>query len=506
MSGRVVLVGAGPGDPDLLTLRALRELERADVILYDALIPAVILEFARPGARRVDVGKRGDGTKGIPQDEIAARMIEEARAGHHVLRLKGGDPFVFGRGGEEASALASAGIDFEIVPGISSALAVPAYAGIPVTDRRLSSSVAIVTGHRGGRVGDGCTDWEGLARSAETLVVLMGTAWLEEIVERVLAGGRAPDTPAALIQTGGRADQRVVTAKLAELPTAVRAAGLVAPTVLVVGEVVRFREVLRWYERRPLFARRVLVLRSVEQRGGLLLELARAGAEARPVPLLEFHSSEREAELHTALSRAAEYDWLVFSSANAVRFSKSALPETRPDGPPRVACIGAASAAAAQAAGLRVDVVPPAPFAPERLVAAMGSLAGQRVLLPRSAEARDMLQTLLEGAGAQVTAVEAYRNVLPAGAREALCAEIDAGVDAALLTSPSTVERLAALLGADGLRELAKSVTLACVGPTTADALREAGIDLVLIAEEQSDRGLVEALATHYREDADAIS
>ena len=506
MSGRVVLVGAGPGDPDLLTLRALRELEGADVILYDALIPAVILELANPGARRVDVGKRGDGTKGIPQDEIAARMIEEARAGRHVVRLKGGDPFVFGRGGEEASALASAGVDFEIVPGISSALAVPAYAGIPVTDRRLSSSVAIVTGHRGGRAGDGRTDWEGLARSAETLVVLMGTAWLEEIVERVLSGGRAPDTPAAVIQTGARPDQRVVTAKLAELPAAVRAAGLVAPTVLVVGDVVRFRDVLRWYERRPLFARRVLVLRSVEQRGGLLLELVRAGAEARPVPLLEFHASEREAELRAALARAAEYDWLVFSSANAVRFSKPALPEARPGGPPRVACIGAGSAAAARAAGLRVDVVPSAPFAPERLVAAMGSLVGQRVLLPRSAEARDTLEALLEGAGAQVTAVEAYRNVLPTGAREALCAEVDAGVDAALLTSPSTVERLSALLGAGGLRELAKSVTLACVGPTTADALREAGIDPALIADEQSDHGLVEALATHYREDPDAIS
>jgi uroporphyrinogen III methyltransferase/synthase len=270
--------------------------------------------------------------------------------------------------------------------------------------------------------------------------------------------------------------------------------------------VVRSRDLLRWYERRPLFARRVLVLRSVEQRGGLLLELARAGAEARAVPLLEFDASEREAELRAALSRAAEYDWLVFSSANAVRFSKSALPETRPGGPPRVACIGAGSAAAARDAGLRVDVVPPAPFAPERLVAAMGSMAGQRVLLPRSAEARDTLQALLEGAGAQVTAIEAYRNVLPAAAREALCAEVDSGVDAALLTSPSTVERLSALLGAGGLRELAKSVTLACVGPTTADALREAGIDPALIADEQSDRGLVEALAKHYGEDPDAVS
>jgi uroporphyrinogen III methyltransferase/synthase len=497
VTGRVVLVGAGPGDPDLLTLRALRELEQADVVLYDALIPAVILELANPEARRVDVGKRGDGTRGIPQDEIAARLVEEARAGHHVVRLKGGDPFVFGRGGEEASVLAEAGIEFEIVPGISSALAVPAYAGIPLTDRRLSSSFAIVTGHRGPQRAEDRTDWEGLARSAETLVVMMGTAWLEDIVERMLRGGRAPDTPAALIQTGTRPDQRVVTAKLAELPAAVRAAGLEAPTVLVVGEVVRFRDELRWYERRQLFGRRVLVLRSLEQRGGLLVELARAGANARSVPLLDFHPGERPHELQAALGR--EYDWVAYSSANAVRFAPL-------QGASRVACIGAASAAAAHAAGLGVDVVPDPPYTPERLVEAMGPLQGQRVLLPRSAEARETLPKLLEQAGACVTAVEAYRNVLPAGAGEALRGEIAAGLDAALLTSPSIVERLSALLGADGLRELARSVTLVCVGPTTAGALRDAGPEPALIADEQSDRGLVEALAKHYSEESDAVS
>jgi uroporphyrinogen III methyltransferase/synthase len=488
VNGRVILVGAGPGDPDLLTLRALRELERADVVLYDALIPPVILELANPEARRIDVGKRGDGTRGIAQDEIAARLIEEARAGHHVVRLKGGDPFMFGRGGEEASACAEAGIEFEVVPGISSALAVPAYAGIPVTDRRISSSVAIVTGHRGNER----SDWEGLARSAETL--LMGTTWLEDIVDRVLRGGRAPDTPAAVIQTGTRPDQRVVTAKLAEIPAAVRAAELRAPTILVVGEVVRLRDVLGWYERRPLFGRRVLVARSVEQRGGLMLELAAEGAEARSVPLLEFEPAADREALARALSEPC--DWLVFSSANAVRFSQDLLPEAAP----RVACIGAASAAAAHAAGLRVDTVPTAPFTPERLVAALGPLRDRRVVLPRSAEARETLVTLLEQAGARVTAVDAYRNVLPAGAADALRAELAQGLDAALLTSPSTVERLAEGIGAERLRELANSVTLVCVGPTTAEALRGLALEPALIAEEQSDRGLVDALAKHYRE------
>lgn len=500
MSGRVVLVGAGPGDPDLLTVRAVRELERADVILYDALIPPILLELAGPAARLIDVGKRGDGTRGVAQDEIAARLIEEARAGHYVVRLKGGDPFMFGRGGEEASALADAGIDFEIVPGISSALAVPAYAGIPLTDRRASSSVAIVTGHRGRSPVDDRTDWEGLARSAETLVVLMGTAWLDDIVDRVLRGGRAPDTPAAVIQTGTRPDQRVVCAKLAEIPAAVRAAQLVAPTILVIGEVARSRDRLAWYERRPLFGRRVLVLRSVEQRGRLLLELTRAGAQACAVPLLEFHPTPHVEELRAA--GAADYDWWVFSSANTVRFAAPSLTGTAA----RVACIGPASADAARAAGLSVDRVPEPPYTPERLVAALGGLEGLRVLLPRSAEAHETLPELLRSAGAEVTAVEAYVNRLPGDAETRLAEALRDGVDAALLTSPSTVERLVALLGPSGLRDLGASATLVCVGPTTADALRAAGLEPARVAEQASDRALVEALADHYSEDSDAVS
>ncbi|MBW2280695.1 MAG: uroporphyrinogen-III C-methyltransferase [Deltaproteobacteria bacterium] len=512
MSGRVVLVGAGPGDPDLLTVRALRELQQAEVLLYDALIAPAILELASPNARRVDVGKRGDGTKGIAQEAIAERLVAEAQAGHYVVRLKGGDPFVFGRGGEEASALAEAGIPFEIVPGLSSALAVPAYAGIPVTDRRLSASVAIVTGHRGKSERDDRTDWEGLAASAETLIVLMGTAWLEDIVERVIRGGRRPDTPAAVIQTGTRPEQRVVTAPLRDLPQAVREAGLEPPTILLIGEVVALRDSLHWYERRPLFGRRVLVLRSAEQRGPLLVELARRGAQGRPVALLEFLPADRPDLLQSGLDEAGDYDWLVFTSANAVRFAAAGLRRGGPRRLPRVACIGASSAAAAREAGLSVDAVPEPPFTPERLVGAMaarGSLAKQRVLLPRSAESRDTLPQLLEGEGASVDTIDAYRNVLPQAAPGALRAEIAAGVDAVLLTSPSTVERLHGLLGDEGLRELGKSAALACVGPTTAEALRGAGLEPALVAEEQSDRGLVRALAAYYAdngEKSDAVS
>ncbi len=500
MSGRVVLVGAGPGDPDLLTVRALRELRRAEVLLYDALIPAAILELAAPGCERIDVGKRGDGTRGVSQDEIAKLLVEKARSGRYVVRLKGGDPFVFGRGGEEASELASVGIPFEVVPGVTSAFAVPAYAGIPVTDRRSAGSVAIVTGHRARDREVNPADWEGLARSADTLVVMMGTAWLEEIVERVIAGGRDPETPAAVIASGASAAQRVVTAPLRELAERARAADLTAPTVIVIGEVVRYRESLAWYERRPLFGRRVLVLRAREQRAELMERLTRAGAEPVSVPLLHFESAGDEPIQQPA------YDWLVFASANAVRF---ALPRLVGECRGAVACVGLETARAARAAGLPVRVLPDSGVPPAGLADAIdrsSTLRGARVLLPRAERGLEGLRHELERRGALVDPVVVYRNVLPADAGEGLRAALEQGIDAALLTSPSCVERLAELLGAEGLRALAQRALLVPIGATTADALSQAGVEPETCAAEPSGEALVAALERHYAEAGDAVS
>ncbi len=509
MSGRVLLVGAGPGDPDLLTVRALRELERADVLLYDALIDPAILLLVPERCERIDVGKRGDGTKGVAQDKIADLLIEKARAGKRVVRLKGGDPFVFGRGGEEASRLRAAGIPFEVVPGISSAIAVPAYAGIPVTDRRLSSSVAIVTGHRGKDEHDHRIDWEGLARSAETLVILMGTAWLEDIVARVIAGGRDPATPAAAIARGSTPQQRVVVARLQALAARVRAAGLAAPTVVVVGRVVEFREHTAWFEQLPLFGRRVLVARAEAQAAELALELRRRAAEPVGVPLLDVIPSAQPEALATALSQASSYDWIVYSSANAVRFGAprgDALARTR------VACIGEATARAAREAGLRVDLVPPGESTPDELVAALaaaGPLAGLRVLLPRAERARDTLPRALEALGAHVDAVEAYRTRTPDGAGAKLRAELALGLDAVVLTSPSTVERLFALLSASELAALCRDARFACIGPTTAAALDVAlggRVARVCTAALQTTAALVGALERELSEDRDGVS
>ena len=471
MSGRVLLVGAGPGDPDLLTVRALRELERADVLLYDALIDPVILSLAPAACERIDVGKRGDGTKGVAQDKIADLMIEKARAGKRVVRLKGGDPFVFGRGGEEATRLRGAGIPFEVVPGISSAIAVPAYAGIPVTDRRLSSSVAIVTGHRGKDERDHRIDWEGLSRSAETLVILMGTAWVEDIVARIVAGGRDPATPAAAIARGSTPQQRVVVARLQDLPARMRAAGLAAPTVIVIGRVVEFREHTAWFERLPLFGRRVLVARARGQGAELELELRRRAAEPVAVPLLEVLPPTDPEALEAALRRASGYDWIVYTSANAVRFATPRAPALART---RVACIGEATARAARAAGLRVDLVPPGESTPESLaeaLAAAGELAGLRILLPRAERARETLADVLIACGARVDAVEAYRTRAPEGAGARLQAALARGLDAVVLTSPSTVAHLFELLAPAEQAALCACAVFACIGPTTAAAL-----------------------------------
>jgi uroporphyrinogen III methyltransferase / synthase len=500
-TGRVILVGAGPGDPDLLTVRALRELESADVLLYDALISPAILALARPDCQRVDVGKRGDGSRGVPQERIAELMIAHARSGARVVRLKGGDPFVFGRGGEEASALAEAGIAFEIVPGISSSTSVPAYAGIPVTDRRLSSSFTVVTGHRGKAVDDERTDWEGLARSSETLVVLMGTAWLEDLVERILAGGRDPQTPAAVISQGTTGSQRTVVAPLGEVASRVREAGLAAPSIIVVGEVVRFRESVAWFERRPLFGRRVLVLRSQEDAGELVARVGAAGAIPVAVPLLAFSPPADRAALRAALSEALEYDWVLLTSETAVRFSGADL--ARAIGArelPRIACIGPATARAAQAAGLRVVLTTGGRQGGELLATALGDVSGARILIPRSALATEVLPEALRARGARVRCVEAYRNDLPAGAGAALAAALAAGVDAVLLTSGSTVERLVELCGAAELGRLAGSAALICIGETTAAALRKRGIDPAGVALEPSSAGLLGALERYYLE------
>ncbi len=500
-TGRVVLVGAGPGAPDLITLRGAEALRVADAVVYDSLASPLLLDLAPPGALRIDVGKRGHEDPTRPQEETTALLLRLAREGRTVVRLKGGDPYVFGRGGEEAGACAAAGIPFEVVPGVSSVFGALAYAGIPITDRRHAASFAVVTGHKDPTKVTRETRWDLLARAADTLLVLMGMRNLDEIVARLLEGGRAPSTPAAVVMAGTLPEQRVVTAPLGEIAGAARAGGLGAPAVLVVGDVVSLRGALAWWERQPLFGRRVLVTRGADQAAELMAALARAGAAGVLAPMLSLVPAPDPAALDAALERLARYDAILFTSANAVRFTAARAAQrglALDAGAAEVVCVGPKTAQAAVEAGLPVHRAPPARFDADALLAdllAAGGVRGRRFLVPRSDLARDALPKGLRDAGAEVDAVVAYAN-RPADVDAAwLRGELVAGrLDALTFASPSAARRFAALLDAPARAAAARRV-VAAIGPLTARALADAGLPPTVVARSATAEGLVEELA-----------
>ncbi len=499
--GRVILVGAGPGDPDLITLRGADALRRADAVVYDALAAPELLAMAPEAAQRINVGKRGHEEPLRSQAEICELLISLAREGRCVVRLKGGDPFVFGRGGEESEACARAGIACEVVPGVSSVVGALAYAGIPLTDRRYAASFAVVTGHKDPTRVSAETRWELLARAADTVVVLMGMKNLEQITLRMQAGGLPASTPAAVIENGTLPEQRVVEAALGEIAAAARAAGIHSPAVLVVGEVLRLRAALAWYEAQPLFGQRVLVTRSKEQAGPLLEALRRAGARALHRPLLRLEPSVDPAEcaaLDAALAVLDRCDGLLFTSANAVRFAarQASLRGRSLAAAGPAWCVGAATARAARAAGLAVPELPARcdALGLAQHLAAQQSLSGRRFLFPRAREARELLATRLREGGAQVDEVVAYVN-LPGelDARELREELVSGRLSALSFTSPSTARRFSAMLDAPA-RAAAQACAIAAVGQVTADALAELGLPADEVAESPDAEALVRAL------------
>jgi uroporphyrinogen III methyltransferase/synthase len=503
--GRVILVGAGPGDPDLVTVRGVTALRAADVVVYDALASQALLDLAPPGAERINVGKRGHDEPTLPQDQTTALLIERARRGRTVVRLKGGDPFVFGRGGEEASALAAAGIPFEVVPGISSVIGVLSYAGIPITDRRHSASFAVVTGHKDPTRVSAEIRWDELATAADTLVVLMGMRNLESIVGRVLEGGRSPETPSAAVMGGTLPTQRVVEAPLRELPDRVREAGLGAPAVVVIGDVVRLREELAWYERRPLFGKRVLVTRAADQAAEMLAAFREAGAEAVSMPMIQIEAPDDFGPVDAALDRIGSYDVLLVTSANAIRrFAERATARGRSLSglSATVVCVGPKSAEATVAAGLPVHTIPAERFDAQGMLDAIEKHlppTGRRFLLPRAAGARDTLPEGLRAAGAAVDAVTVYRNVAPEADAPALRKRLMAGgLDALTFTSPSTVRHFLQLLDEEA-RRAARRCLVAAIGPVTAEALRKEGLGPDVVPERASAPELVAALARAFQ-------
>ncbi len=499
--GKVILVGAGPGAPDLITVRGADALRRADAVVYDALASKALLDLAPPGALRIDVGKRGHDEPTRTQEETTALLLRLAAEGRTVVRLKGGDPYVFGRGGEEASACAEAGIPFEVVPGVSAIFGALAFAGIPITDRRHGASFAVVTGHKDPTKVTRETRWDLLARAADTLVILMGMRNLAEIVARLLEGGRSPATPSAVVMSGTLPSQRVVTAPLGELVAAAQREGVSAPAVVVVGDVVSLRDALAWYERQPLFGRRVLVTRAPEQATDLVAALANAGAEAVLAPLVRLAPPDDPSALDAALDRLDGYDAIVFTSANAVRFTAQRAHErgiALAMGTARVVCVGPATAQAALDAGLPVHRAPPARYDAEAVLAQLladGDVRGKRFLVPHSDLAREVLPDGLRTAGAHVDAVVAYRNEPADVDRDWLRGELTEGrLDVLTFASPSAARRFCALLDAPA-RDAAARCTVAAIGPVTARALAAAGLPAQVVAQSATAAGLVEELA-----------
>ncbi|MFQ5895594.1 MAG: uroporphyrinogen-III C-methyltransferase [Nitrospinota bacterium] len=507
-TGIVYLVGGGPGDPDLITLKGLRCLQRAEVVVYDKLIPRQLLERVPPDAELIYAGKE-PGRPTPPQEEINAILIDRAEAGKRVVRLKGGDPFVFGRGGEEAQELTRAGIPFEVVPGVSSAVAAPAYAGIPVTHRNLTSTVTIVTGHEDPAKERAEVDYGALARLGGTLVFLMGVKRLGEIAESLMAGGLSPRTPVAVMEQGCTPAQRVVEATLATVAEEARRVGVRPPAVTVVGAVASLRWELNWFEGRPLFGRRIVVTRAREQASAFAQSLQEAGAEVVEYPIIRLAPPASWRALDEAIAHLGDFDWLIFTSANGARSFGERLEraglDARALGGARLCAIGPATAGALrERLALRADRVPKV-FRAEGILESFadGEVAGRRFLIVRAEEAREVLPEELRRRGAQVEVVPAYRTLQAGGdaeGRERLRRDLREGkVDMVTFTSSSTVRNFLERLGGEPPERAMPGVAVACIGPITARTAEEAGLHSCVQPEEYTIPAFVRAIVDFYR-------
>lgn len=480
----VYLVGAGPGDPGLLTARALELIAAADVIVYDRLIPAEALTLARPDAALIYAGKEGGGPSSS-QTEIEALLVEHGRAGRSVVRLKGGDPFVFGRGGEEAQALRAAGVEFELVPGVTAGVAAPAYAGIPVTHRELASAVAFVTGHEHPDKPESALDWDALARFPGTLVVYMGLRQLPQISERLRACGRAPDQPVAVIERGTFGDQRVVSGTLETIASEATSAGIRAPAIAVIGEVVAIREQIRWFERRPLAGLTVAVTRAREQASALAGRLKNLGAAVIEAPAI------RIVPLQGPAPELGDYDLVVLTSPNGVRLLFERLhaagQDARALAGARVAAIGPGTAAALRQRGVIADIVPER-FVAEGLVQALRAVAVERALIARAADARDVLVDALRERGAEVDVLALYETVAEPLTEAQMSAVQNA--DYLTFTSSSTVRFFVQAAG-DRINPGSRIIS---IGPVTSATLHERGLRADVEAPRHDIDGLIDAL------------
>ncbi len=505
--GKVYLVGAGPGDVGLITVRGAECLSFADVVLYDNLANEALLCHAPEGAELIFAGKQ-PGDHSMTQEETNATLLNRAGAGKTVVRLKGGDPFIFGRGGEEAILLAENGIDFEVVPGISSALAVPAYAGIPLTHRDVNLAFHVVAGHDRDSDDTPEIEWESLGRSDGTIVFLMSVRNVREIVAQLIKHGKSPDTPAAMIRWGTMPEQETLVSTLGELAQEATRMNFLPPVVTVVGPVVALRGLVKWAEKRPLFGVRAAVTRPLAQSCELMQCLAHAGADVPVMPTIATRPRALTPDMRRELQNIGSYQWIALTSANAVevlfkQLDASGL-DTRALAGVKVAAVGDKTAEALRAHGVRADAVPKG-FVQEKLAAAMAVEKGSRVLIPRASVARDQLEKDLAARGAEVHVLPLYDTE---GDRDGIArlrhALTQGRLHVVTFTSPSTFERFAETVKAKDLPRLFADVHIASIGPTTSSAIRDAGLPVTIEASRHTAAGLAEEIISHYRKNRPA--
>ena len=505
--GIVYIVGAGPGDPGLITVKGLECIKEADTIVYDYLSNERFIGYARQGVEAIHVGKRGAShTK--TQEEINRLLIDRCREGRVVVRLKGGDPFIFGRGGEEALALAEAGVPFEIVPGVSSTAAAPAYAGIPLTHRSYNSTVAIITGHEDPAKPASNIPWDRIA-GIGTLVFIMTMKNLSHNVQRLIDSGRSPDTPVALVRWGTKPEQETIVGRLGNIVELAKERGFKPPVVVVIGDVVRLRERLNWFETKPLFGKRIMVTRTREQAGEFSQALHRHGAEPVEFPVIEVVPPDSWEPVDRAIEDIEGYDWLIFTSVNGVRFFMDRLyslgHDIRDLKGLKVCAIGPRTAEEVRSLGIRIDLIPEE-FRAEGLIDALGrdGIGGRRFLLPRALKAREILPEEIRRLGGSIDVVPVYKTVKPMQDRDRVIGLLESDeIDVVTFTSSSTVKNFVEIIGRDEIKSLLRGVVIASIGPITSKTAEGLGIHVDIEAEDYTIPGLIDAMVRYFSKNED---
>lgn len=502
--GAIYLVGAGPGDPGLITIKGLTAIKEADCIIYDFLANTRLLSHAREGASTIYVGKKGS-TNTITQEEINALIIENALAGKTVVRLKGGDPFIFGRGGEEAEAIVNAGLTFEVIPGVTSAIAAPAYAGIPLTHREFASAVTFITGQEDPLKERPNVAWERLTVGRGTLVFLMGWKSLGLIVEKLRSNGWPGKTPVALIRWGTLTKQVCVEGTLVDIEERAERMKIKPPIVTVVGEVVGLRQKLNWFESRPLFGKTVLVTRALDQAGTFADQLERTGAETIVMPLIKTVKPPSYAEIDRAIKKLSTYDWAVFTSVNGVKYFFERLSALGLDARElkgvKLCVVGPRTAQAIEELGLKIDLIPKE-FKAEGVLTALGTknIKGKRFLMPRALDARELLPIEIKRLGGKIDVCPVYKTISPKKeATEAIEKLREGSIDVVTFTSSSTVTNFLKMFGKAAGVKILNSLIVACIGPIAAKTATDAGIKVAIVPGDYTIPALIEAIEGYYR-------